>query len=90
MPFQADPTIIYALNDRTIKRVGGKMLDVVSPYNTYRHTGLIPGPICVPSAQAIDAVLNMKKHNYIYFCAKEDFSGYHNFSAKGNFITFAA
>jgi len=80
MLFQADPTVIYAMNDRTIKRVTGKMLEVESPYNTYKYRGLPPGPICVPSVQAIDAVLNLKKHKYIYFCAKDDFSGYHNFA----------
>ncbi len=81
MPFQADPTVIYAMNDKTIKRVSGKMLKVESPYNTYKYKGLPPSPICVPSVQAVDAVLNMSKHNYIYFCAKEDLSGYHNFAA---------
>ncbi|MES2780378.1 MAG: endolytic transglycosylase MltG [Bacteroidota bacterium] len=81
MPFQADPTILYAINDKSVKRVGGIMLHIESPYNTYKYTGLIPGPICVPSVQAIDAVLNLQRHNYIYFCAKEDFSGFHNFAA---------
>lgn len=81
MPLQADPTVIYAMNDNTIKRVAGKMLEVESPYNTYKYKGLPPGPICVPSTKAVDAVLNFTKHNYIYFCAKEDFSGYHNFAA---------
>lgn len=80
MPLQADPTIIYAMNDRSIRRVAGPMLSIESPYNTYRHTGLPPGPICVPSVQAVNAVLNMQPHRYIYFCAKEDFSGCHNFA----------
>ncbi len=81
MMFQADPTVIYAMDDRTIKRVAGAMLDVESPYNTYKYKGLPPGPICVPSVQAVDAVLNMQRHKYIYFCAKEDLSGYHSFAA---------
>jgi UPF0755 protein len=56
-------------------------LQIESPFNTYKYSGLIPGPICVPSVQAIDAVLNLQKHNYVYFCAKEDFSGFHNFAS---------
>jgi UPF0755 protein len=78
---EADPTVIFANNDFTIRRVLNKHLRKESPYNTYIHTGLPPGPICMPSIAAIDAVLNAKTHNYIYMCAKEDFSGTHNFAS---------
>jgi len=77
---QADPTVIFANNDFTVKRVTGKLLQVQSPYNTYKYAGLPPGPIMMPSINAIDAVLNRNENNYIYMCAKEDFSGYHNFA----------
>jgi len=77
---QADPTVIFANNDFTVKRVTGKLLQVQSPYNTYKFAGLPPGPIMMPSINAIDAVLNRNQNNYIYMCAKEDFSGYHNFA----------
>jgi UPF0755 protein len=80
MPLQADPTIIFANKAWSAKRVTQKMLEIDSPYNTYKHTGLPPGPICIPDIASIDAVLNYKKHNYLYFCAREDFSGYHNFA----------
>lgn len=77
---QADPTVKFAVNDFTLKRILNKHLKTDSPYNTYKVTGLPPGPICLPSTKTINAVLNAEKHNYMYFCAKEDFSGYHNFS----------
>ena len=77
---QADPTVIYANNDFTIRRVLNRHLRKDSPYNTYVYSGLPPGPIMKPSIKAIDAVLNYEKHKYIYMCAKEDFSGYHNFA----------
>lgn len=80
MMLQADPTVRFAHNDFSIKRVTGKHLRLASPYNTYQVNGLPPGPICTPSQASIDAVLNSQPHNYLYFCAKEDFSGYHNFA----------
>lgn len=80
MPLQADPTVIYAWNDKTIRRVTNVHTAIESPYNTYRKTGLPPGPICSPSIQAIEAVLNYQGHDYLYFCAREDFSGYHSFA----------
>lgn len=78
---EADPTVIFANNDFTIRRVLNRHLRKESPYNTYLNTGLPPGPIMMPSINAIDAVLNHESHNYIYMCAKEDFSGLHNFAS---------
>ena len=77
---QADPTVKFALGDFGIKRVLKKHTEIDSPYNTYKVYGLPPGPICMPSVLAIDAVLDYEKHDYLYFCAKEDFSGTHNFA----------
>lgn len=81
IPLQADPTLIYAVGDFTIKRVLNVHKEIDSPYNTYKYAGLPPGPINFPSITSINAVLNAEKHNYLYMCAKEDFSGYHNFSS---------
>lgn len=80
IPLQADPTLIFAARDFTIKRVLNKHKRTNSPYNTYKYTGLPPGPINMPSVTTIDAVLNYEQHKFLYFCAKEDFSGYHNFA----------
>jgi UPF0755 protein len=86
MPLQADPTIIFALRkqannpDLVIKRVFEGDLRVNSPYNTYIHTGLPPGPVAMPDITAIDAVLSPEKHNYIYFCASVERFGYHEFA----------
>lgn len=80
MPLQADPTLKYALGLDSLNRIRHADLRVDSPYNTYTHTGLPPGPINLPEPRFIDAVLRPAKSNYLYFCAREDLSGYSNFS----------
>lgn len=79
-PLQADPTVVYAWGDFEMKRVLTYHTKIESPYNTYLHRGLPPGPICMPSVASIDAVLDYRKHDYMFFCAKSDMSGYHAFS----------
>lgn len=80
MPLQADPTVKFALGDFALRRIYQKHLTVDSPYNTYRQTGLPPGPIRIASIAGIDAVLNYVHHDFLFMCAKEDFSGTHNFA----------
>ena len=79
IPLQADPTLVFALG-KDVRRVINKDKQIDSPYNTYKYRGLPPGPIKMPSIPGIDAVLNHEDHQYLYFCAKDDFSGYHVFS----------
>ena len=81
MKLQADPTVVYAIGDFSIQRVLTVHKETDSPYNTYKYSGLPPGPINLPEIQTLDAVLNYQDHNFLYFCAKEDFSGRHNFAA---------
>lgn len=81
MRLSADPTVKFAIGDFSLKRIYSKYTQNPSPYNTYMHAGLPPGPICTPSARTIDAVLAAPKTDYLYFCARPDFSGYHVFAA---------
>ncbi len=80
MALQSDPTLIYAIGDFTINRVLDKDKKINSPYNTYKYSGLPPGPIYIPEISSLDAVLNYQKNEYLFMCAKEDFSGKHNFA----------
>lgn len=80
MPLQADPTVRYAGGDFSVKRITSKMTKIDHPYNTYRNRGLPPGPIRTTSVETVDAILDSTPNDYIYMCAKEDFSGRHNFA----------
>ncbi len=80
MPLQADPTLIFALRDFTARRVNSRHKEYDSPYNTYKYAGLPPGPICMPRKKSIDAVLNAEEHEFLYFCANPDMSGFSIFS----------
>lgn len=80
IPLQADPTLVFAVGDFTLKRVLNEHKEIDSPYNTYRNRGLPPGPVNMPEIFALNAVLDYTKTNYLYMCAKEDFSGHHNFT----------
>jgi UPF0755 protein len=84
MALQADPTLVFAVGDFNLKRVLNVHKAIDSPYNTYMYTGLPPGPINLPEISALEAVLNYEDHDYLYFCAKEDFSGYHTFAKDYN------
>jgi len=80
MKLEADPTLVYALGNFSITRVLSVYKQIDSPYNTYKYAGIPPGPICLPTQSSIDAVLNFTHHRYLYFCARDDFSGYHAFA----------
>lgn len=81
IPLQSDPTVLFAIGDPHKTRVYLDDTKINSPYNTYIHKGLPPGPILIPDKSSIEAVLNYDKNNYLYMCAKDDFSGYHYFSS---------
>ncbi|MDR1882897.1 MAG: endolytic transglycosylase MltG [Prevotella sp.] len=77
---QADPTVKFATGDFSLRRILNRHLETDSPYNTYMYAGLPPGPVRIPSIKGIDSVLDYTKSDYLYMCAKEDFSGRHNFA----------
>lgn len=81
---EADPTLVFASRDFSIRRVLNIHKEIESPYNTYKYDGLPPGPICFPAISSLEAVLNYQKHDYMFFCARDDFSGYHSFARTYN------
>ena len=81
MLLQSDPTVKFAIGDFTRKRILNADLTIDSPYNTYKYKGLPPGPIRIPEASTLDSVLHYRHHDYLFMCAKEDLSGYHNFTS---------
>lgn len=80
MPLQADPTLVYAMNDFSITRVTSEMKKVDSPYNTYMYKGLPPGPIRLTSTATVDAILTARPHDYLFMCASDKMDGTHNFT----------
>lgn len=80
IPLQADPTLVFAIGDFSMRRIYKVHTEIDSPYNTYKYAGLPPGPIYMSSISSIDAVLNAEKHDYLYFCAKPDLSRTHNYA----------
>jgi UPF0755 protein len=83
MSLSADPTVKFALRNFGLKRITLKHIreSASSPYNTYTNKGLPPGPICTPSIKTLEAVISPAQTDYIFFCARPDFSGYHSFAS---------
>ncbi|MDE6206519.1 MAG: endolytic transglycosylase MltG [Muribaculaceae bacterium] len=84
MPLQADPTVVFGIGDFSIRRVESRHLQSESPYNTYKNRGLPPGPIYMVERAVVDSVLNAPEREWLYMCARSDFSGYHDFAKDYN------